>query len=236
MFGIDDALIGAIGGGLISTAGQLYANRQNLKEQRRVNDTNWQIAALNNATQIDMANSAHRREVADLRAAGLNPILSAGGSGLSTPSLSSTPGHAASIDNPMEGLANSAKTVGKILGEQYQAELKNKQAETKYMRQETRRLERENAVNDLRSKNEFMKLSAENSALHDLTHSQIQDSDGVWHDDFDATKSYIDLVKKGIVSDAKNRSNQNWRNNAGAFGGIVNSAASLLPWRIFRRR
>lgn len=102
--------------GLLGFAGGLVTNNSASKEAEK-----------NRKWQEYMSNTSHQREVKDLRAAGLNPILSAGGGGASTPS-----GNVAPVMDAIGAGVNSANAarLTSIAKDKAVAEIQNIHADT----------------------------------------------------------------------------------------------------------
>lgn len=126
LFGIDDMAL-AIGGsailngvgGFLGSQGQQAANSANMA-------FNAQQAQMQRDWETQMSNTAYQRAMADMRAAGLNPILAGNLGGASTPG-----GAVASVNlqNPNASLAAGVGAMGNALGATAQAKASLAQAD-----------------------------------------------------------------------------------------------------------
>jgi len=95
---LGSAGIGGIAGGLASYFGQRETNRANAQQ-----------AQMQNQFQYDMSSTAYQRAVADMQAAGLNPMLAYSQGGASTPM-----GAKAEMQSALGAAASSAQTGYKV--------------------------------------------------------------------------------------------------------------------------
>ena len=166
--GILDAITPGVGtavAGGLSVLGGLSANKQNLEQ-----------AEINRQFQADMSDTAMQRRVADLRAAGLSPMLAYSQGGASAPS-----GAQAQVQNAMEsGVSSGLKgSIQAATMEQMQEQNKNLRATNEQIHAQTDALDTQSALNKVNAiksiaETNMTNQSAANAAVNNkLLQSQV---------------------------------------------------------------
>ena len=226
-------MLGLLGAAAISSAGAIYNNRAQEKLQKQVN-----------SMAIDLADSAHQREVIDLYKAGLNPILSATGNGASVPSLG-TP----RLDNVLDSFGSSARSVGDMMSKQRSLTNKQIEQDVDYI-DKTQSAEINAAKAEARARADQASYDAmlagdKAMVLDQLSRHHIVDENGkeiATH----VKKDYLDDLKDSVKAEIKEpgtRYLQSWIHTGGkAVGDVINGATGVKnlmrkqPKGVYNRR
>ncbi|QXP07992.1 MAG: DNA pilot protein [Arizlama microvirus] len=123
---------------VIGLAGDLLGGHSAKKAQKRANEQNIALQKQQQDWEANMSNTSYQRAVADLKAAGLNPMLAYSQGGASTPSVS------AATVQPEDAFAKSISSAGAKAMQSFQ--LRNLEAQTRLIEEQGTSLKIKNTI------------------------------------------------------------------------------------------
>lgn len=110
IIGAGISAIGGLAGGMISSAGSAAANQQSWQQMQAQQAFSADQARRQMEFQERMSNTQYQRGMADMKAAGLNPILAYQQGGASAPTGAAGSAGGAQFENAMEGLGRGVSS------------------------------------------------------------------------------------------------------------------------------
>lgn len=195
---------GAVVGGLASFFGQNSANQTNIRLQKEANKFSAKQAQKQMDFQKDMSNTAYQRSMADMKKAGLNPMLAYQQGGASSPSGAAGSVQSAQVENTLSPALATALDVRRV-----QKELKAVDSQT----------DLNNAIKA--TQNAQTKLNETNAKMADANvkslNAQMPAIEATARLDKKRADIDFNMVKADAIS-----------SRLGQYTGIINNAASAF--------